>query len=101
MITLKEFNFRYCKNNAYIFNPIDVKKCKEFKEEKILLPHDIALSVTDFKTPEEMYYGCNVLQTQNFEDIHCFYYTDFKADEGEYILRLNKVNLRFYLLNLK
>ena len=93
MITLKEFNFRYCKNNAYIFNPIDVKNCKEFKEEKIALPHDIALSVTDFKTPEEMYYSCNVLQTQNFEDIHCFYYTDFKAEEGEYILHLNRVDV--------
>lgn len=91
-IVLHTFEFSYCKNNAYTFQPTDIKSQK-ISKKKVNLPHDIALSVTDFKTPEEMYYGCNVLQTQQFEDVHAFYCADFEAEAGEYVLRLNRIDV--------
>ena len=91
-IVLRTFEFSYCKNNAYTFQPTDIKSQK-ISKEKVNLPHDIALSVTDFKTPEEMYYSCNVLQTQQFEDVHAFYCADFEAEAGEYVLRLNRIDV--------
>lgn len=91
-IILSSFNFSYCKNKDFSFAPKNIKEQNIFSN-RVDLPHDIALSVTDFKTPEEMYYGCNVLQTQQFEDVHAFYYTDFEAEAGEYTLRLNRIDV--------
>lgn len=89
---LNSFNFAYCKDEKFSFDPKDIK-AQNLSEESVCLPHDIALSVTDYKTPEELYRGCNVLEVQKFEDAHAFYYTDFEAEEGEYVLRLNRVDV--------
>ena len=91
-IILNSFNFAYCKDEKFSFDPKDIK-AQNLSEESVCLPHDIALSVTDYKTPEELYRGCNVLEVQKFEDAHAFYYTDFEAEEGEYVLRLNRVDV--------
>ena len=93
MIVLNEFMFACCKDEKFNFSPVDVIQKSEVKFEKIYLPHDVALSVTGYKTAEELYYGCNVFKTQDYEDIHAFYYTSFQAQEGDYILRLNRVDV--------
>lgn len=93
MIVLNEFMFACCKDEKFNFSPIEVTQKSDVKFEKICLPHDVALSVTGYKTAEELYYGCNVFKTQDYEDIHAFYYTSFQAQEGDYILRLNRVDV--------
>ena len=92
-IKINELNFVYCKHEDLVFAPYRVDERKDIVPELVMLPHDIALSVTGFKTPQELYRGVNVLKVQKYEDVDSFYYTDFKADAGEYVLKLNRVDV--------
>lgn len=92
-IKISELNFVYCKHKDFNFNPVLIDNVKNMPTERVALPHDIALSVTGFKTPEELYKGVNVLKVQEYEDVDAFYYIRFNAEEGEYVLKLNRVDV--------
>ena len=91
MIVLKDFSFYFCANKDYTFS---VNEIENFLIPKtVTLPHDIALSVTDYQKAEDLYYGCNVFKTQDFEDVHAFYCSEFEAEPGMYLIRVNRVDV--------
>lgn len=92
-IELKNFLYKYCKNSDYDFAPEKIAVTDTGNAAKVVLPHDVALSVTGYKTADELYFSTNVYKTQDYEDVHSFYYTDFDAEEGVYKLTLNRVDL--------
>ena len=92
-IKISELNFVYCKHKDFNFNPALIDNVENMPTECVALPHDIAISVTGFKTPEELYKGINVLKVQEYEDVDSFYYADFNAKEGAYVLKLNRVDV--------
>lgn len=90
---LQYFNFTYCKNKDFNFKAENVAKEKELSKFSIKLPHDIALTVSGYQTADELYFSQNVLSLQDFEDIHSFYYTEFDAEAGKYLMQFNRIDL--------
>ena len=93
MKTLKQFDFFYIEN---------CKLKKEYKTltdfdgettQEVFLPHDVALSVSDFKGEHENLFGTNVCKLQEKENLHCYYFCKFKHKCGRFILRVNRIDV--------
>ena len=89
---IKNFNFfsiENCKKNK------DYTSVADFKTEKCLsvsLPHDIAFSVTGL-TEDQLNFSTNILSLQRKENLHAYYFSEFDAEEGEFFLTLDRVDV--------
>lgn len=73
----------------------DYTSVADFKTEKCLsvsLPHDIAFSATGLNE-ERLNFSTNILSLQRKENLHAYYFAEFDAEEGEYFLTLDRVDV--------
>ncbi|MBE7087513.1 MAG: hypothetical protein E7369_04350 [Clostridiales bacterium] len=90
---LKEFKFTYIENQKKTKEYRTFDDCQTLGGETVCLPHDVALSVTEHKTSDQLFFGSNIKSLQDKENLHCYYYTKFSAKEGKYNLILNRVDV--------
>ena len=78
------------------------KKTREYKKAsdfaglnclKVTLPHDIALSATEYRTQDQLFYGANICALQDYENVHAYYFTEFTHKAGQYKLVFNRVDV--------
>lgn len=91
-ICLEKFDFAFCKHGDFRFSATDREELKRRKVDSVTLPHDVALTVTGYKTPDSLYFGKNILSTQDHEDVHAFYFSEFQARKGKYTLKLSRID---------
>lgn len=93
MKTLKQFDFFYVENRNL---KKEYKTLADFEGEvtqEVVLPHDVALSVSEFGGEHETLFGTNVCKLQEKENLHCYYFCKFKHEIGRFILRVNRVDV--------
>lgn len=93
MQKIEKFNFCFIENKALKRNYTRVAELAEIPFKTVTLPHDIAFSVSRFKTEEELNFGSNICELQKYENLHCYYYTQFSHKPGRYLLRFDRVDV--------
>lgn len=93
MQKIEKFNFCFIENKALKRNYTRVAELAEIPFKTVTLPHDIAFSVSRFKTEEELNFGSNICELQKYENLHCYYYTQFSHKPGRYLLHFDRVDV--------
>ena len=93
MKTLKNFDFYYLENCNLQKEYKSLSDFDGVAKQKVVLPHDVALSVSGFHDENEALFGTNVCALQEKENLHCYYFCKFKHKSGRFVLRVNRIDV--------